>query len=687
MDTQQRQQSKATRGKHIQAEVITAEPMAFADSRIPEFKSVRGERHVRFGDQDDYPEYLQMLFNKSAKHNAIVNNKCVYILGNGFKADDPAMNAFLTKANEKQSWDDLVKPMCLDIENTGGVYLEVIPKNGGGYNYYHLSHEKVRTNEDNSKFWYKKNAEKKWWSSADLVEYPAFKPGIRVKSIYYYKEYRTGKKPYALPSWVAACNWIESDIEVSKCTLTNAKTGFSASKLVTFPNGEPEEAKKKSIQKRMENTATGAEGKKVLISFVDKAEHKPLIDDLGQSDLTKEDFGQVDELITSNIFAGHGVTHPLLFGIQQSGKLGSSTELKLAFDIFKNTYANAKQRNIENIVKHFAKIAGIVAEVKLQDVEPIGLEFSEQSLLQFAPRSWLLEKMNIDPSKYTDAPPAGSQTPAPAAQAKPAAMEGEKTVNTVLTNLTGKQQQQILRIVRQFGQEKITLEQATLMLKSGFGFTDEDVAAFLGLNQNFKADYDEMDVALMFSECGEDRQFYEVMKSDSYAGEDESEVMQFAFKTVAELTDLQTRIVGIIKKDKKATSEIIAKALDVPLVQIDTILKELVADKILKPSTSAGGTYEVTGGTVSASLPKVLVRYSYEKRAVADGPEILPTTRPFCKKLLQLNRFYTREEIQMISERLGYSVFKRAGGFWFHDGKPDPQCRHEWRKNIVVKKS
>jgi len=49
---------------------------------------------------------------------------------------------------------------------------------------------------------------------------------------------------------------------------------------------------------------------------------------------------------------------------------------------------------------------------------------------------------------------------------------------------------------------------------------------------------------------------------------------------------------------------------------------------------------------------------------------------------MDLDRFYTRAEIESISRRLGYDVFTRGGGWW---GK-SPTCRHTWQSNIVVKK-
>lgn len=51
-----------------------------------------------------------------------------------------------------------------------------------------------------------------------------------------------------------------------------------------------------------------------------------------------------------------------------------------------------------------------------------------------------------------------------------------------MINLTGKQQQQFLRIIRQFGQGKLNEAAATIQLK-GFGFKDQEVRDILGLDE------------------------------------------------------------------------------------------------------------------------------------------------------------------------------------------------------------
>lgn len=588
--------------------------MAFSDSQIPTQNKDYTQGYIKFGEKNDYPNYILTLFNKSGKNNAIINGKGVYIFGNGFEDNT-------IQPNDKQNLNEFIKGFNQDVELFGGCYIECLPTFGGGWKYYKMEYCNVRSNEDNTRFYYCKDFNKPYENK--ITEYRVYNKNVKVPSILYYKEYRSGNKTYALPSWVSCCNYIEADIEISKATLTNAKAGFSPTKFINFYNGKLDDTAKNVIEERFGNVYSGAEGKKFIIGHNDDPNRKPTIDDLGASDLTKEDFTAIDNLITNNIFSGHNITHPLLFGIQQEGKLGNSTELKIAFDIFKNTYANAKQQNIENFVKYLFGV-----ELKLIPIEPVGVELNIVDFKDILPKEYVFEKLGIDTTKY------------PVEQTPTTTQQQAVNVNNTLTNLTGRQSQEISRIVRQFTQGKLTKEQAAIRLKNGFGFSDEDVNAYLGIDDdpqtndatkfNTQLQFSENEVAEMFMSCGANASDFEVIESVSCPPN--------------ELDDKFGILTTIWDKIKKA----------------------------IKPDNV---------------LPNVKIMYSYEKRPEASGNSIIPTTRPFCKAMVMANKFWTRQEIQQLSERLGYSVFKRNGGFWFHDGKADPQCRHEWRRNTVIEKT
>jgi hypothetical protein len=72
--------------------------------------------------------------------------------------------------------------------------------------------------------------------------------------------------------------------------------------------------------------------------------------------------------------------------------------------------------------------------------------------------------------------------------------------------------------------------------------------------------------------------------------------------------------------------------------------------------------------------------YSYE------GPQD-DRNRAFCARLLELDKLWSRAEIETMSRRMGYSVWDRRGGWWTKpSGDHSPSCRHKWVKNIVMRK-
>ena len=653
--------------------------LTFAEAKQPEYKEKKGEGYMQYGQNNDYPQYLLDLFNKSAKHNAIIRGKVNYIVGNGWAGEQ----AIVQKVNREESLNDLTKKVALDLELFGGAYIQVIWSVMGGQvaELWHCDYTKIRTNKDNTQFWYKED-----WKATRNQEkaeiYNAFNPanpqGVQ---ILYVKEYRPGMNVYSLPGYFGALNYIESDVEVSKHVLGNAQTGFSASKLITLPNGEPSPEEKRLVSRQFDNMYTGADGKKYLLAFVNDLTRKPIVDDLGASDLTKEDFSRVDELIQTNIFSGHQITSPDLFGIAVPGQLGNRQQLRDSYEIFNNTYVRYKQMQIEGVFNMLGQYAGVTEELKLQPVDPIGIDFSESVILQVAPKEWILEKLGIDPTQYGIV----SETQQPMS-ASPL------SVNEHIKGLKGREWQNMQRIIRDFNKGKITREQASSMLKGGYALSDEEVSTWLGAED---LEFNETDFQVFF-EFGEDRSAYEVFKSKARFSDDAD------FEMFADVSQLQSNILDLIVKDKRITPEVIADTLKEDVGAVKRVIDLLIEKGFIKTSEVKQGKgidsniiieRQLTapiGQIVEAIKPQttqILIRYSYEwKQGFNDGD--LDTSRPFCKYLVTANKFYSRSEIEQMSARLGYSVWDRRGGWYTKPGTNthSPSCRHEWRSNIVKRK-
>ena len=650
----------------------------FAEAKQPEYRERKGQGYIEFGEKNDYPNYLLSLYNKSAKHNAIVRGKVNYITGNGWatKEDDVKAQEFIDKPNAYENLSDLTRKVSIDLEVFGGAYLEIIWSKLGGQiaSMAHIDYTKVRSNKDNTQFWIKSD-----WSNRkeDATIINAYNPNLREGAqLLYLKEYRPGLDTYALPSYIGALNYIESDVEVSRHVLGNAQTGFSASKLITLPNGEPSPDEKRNIERRFTDRFSGSDGKKFILSFVSDIAKKPAVEDLGASDLTKEDFNQVDNMIQQNIFAGHQITTPSLFGILIEGSLGTRSEIRDGYEVFKNTYVNDKQQFLESVFNRLAEINGVTTELYIKPVEPISFEFSESVIAANAPKEWILEKIGIDPSQYTTTTPESTQA----------------MVNEHLKGMKGREWQNFQRIIREFNKGKITREQAIQMLKSGYGLDEDAISTWLG-DESYEQRFSDLDSVLqLFSEYGTNANDYNVVARKKVFGSD-LEAQELAFRDEVVDDTLDKKILDTIAKNKRIPPKDIAKALDIEESEVMDRINKLVAIEVLEydVDTQISKLLKPLNELLDKPLKtSFLVRYEYSWDYLRTTQEDRnkKTSRPFCQKLMSMNKLYTRGEIESLSARLGYDVFARAGGWWTI---PDtnihsPKCRHTWNAVVVVKK-
>jgi DNA-binding MarR family transcriptional regulator len=663
-------------------EIIT---LNFQAAEQPVYSEKKGTGMIYFGVNNTYPSFLNRLYRESPKHGAIVKGKATYIYGKGL--DHPETFKPVNKSGE--SWNQILKKCIIDDEKYGGYYLQIIwNKVNQIASVSHIKFHKVRTNEGNTKFWVKDE-----WDALKAVTandrrkercYDAFDVNKRSGSqILFIKQEGDENDVYPLPSYFQSLNYLESDILVSRHILGMAKTGFVASKAVNFNNGEPAKEEKKVIVEGIEKQFTGSEGKRILVTFNKNVENAVSITDLGVSSLSKEDFTNVNNLIQQEIYAAHQITSPMLFGIKTEGQLGGRSELRDAYEIFKNTYVNERQQQHEDTFNALIALAGQQPGRKIIPVEPIGIEITEAMITALAlPKKFYYDKMGISEADYPEL--AAVAIPVGTLPAAPAAM-----VNDNLKNLTAKQHQQIQRTVRDYNKGRMTKEAAAILLKSGYGLTDDEVGMFLLDDTTTAAQFLDESLISHFARHGEAKDNYIIVKSMPFTKDSEYTAETFAAQT--ELSQLDTDVLALIKKDPLVTAETISEATGATKAVVSKVLKGLETEGLVKSSTvgesiSRELTKPLSEMTkIKPSVTQVLLRYSYEPRPGLEP--IIDGTRPFCKKLIELDKLYSRSDIETISERVGYSVWDRRGGWWTEpDGEHSPSCRHIWNANIVLKK-
>jgi hypothetical protein len=106
---------------------------------------------------------------------------------------------------------------------------------------------------------------------------------------------------------------------------------------------------------------------------------------------------------------------------------------------------------------------------------------------------------------------------------------------------------------------------------------------------------------------------------------------------------------------------------------------------------------ETEAETDSSKKKTFLIRYAFVHRdpsnkdfknkscykfKFSDGSEISECA--VCQRVMGLDKFWSRTEIETLSRRLGYSVFENPGGAV--DSSGNPICGCKWESQIVSKK-
>jgi hypothetical protein len=655
---------------------------------LPVYKEVKGKEYVYYGEKNDYPNYLLRIYNNSAKNNAIITGKVDYICGNGWtvKAEDEMQKAkafgLIDRINTKEeSLNELTKKLVTDLSIFGGYYLQVIWTKGTGEiaELYHVDYYKVRTNLDNSEFYVSDN-----WIKNDNVNprpdfetYPAFDPNNTTGTqILYFKEYRAGANTYSLPDYRGAISYIELDISIGEYHLNTINNGMFSSKLINLNGGKVSQEEEDRIERQFKDKFSGSKNAgKFMLAFNDSKENEPSIVDLSGTELDKH-FDLLNKTVQQEIFTGHKVTSPMLFGVKTEGQLGGRAELREASELFQNTYVNAKQQSLEEVVNYLLKFNDIVAELEIKKTEPISFQFSEQIISTNMTQDEIREKLGLAPIEKKES--QGAQDIINSLNSLSPLIATKVVESMDVNELRG-------LIGLPIKTEIVTPE----------NINQEPAAAFSDhLHLECSISEHDADILKKFEGKGVSKDKFKVIESSKMHFSSMEDFIKQDLFAEYQLNEVQKKIITQIQRNDAVTIPQIAKAVGIDEASVISRINTLIDDQVLVEKISREGliTRSVTrtGEAAIKRLQPVTsfkVLYSYEERP--NVPEAKSGSRPLCERLYGSGLFFTREEIQNISNQLGYSVFQLCGGWYTNPntGRRTPFCRHEWKRNVVVEKT
>jgi hypothetical protein len=685
------------------------------EHKVPVMLENRSGKYITYGFANEYPYYLLDNYRRSSKHNAIVNGKVNYIMGGGWQAGDDLtveqqarFIKFFDGMSSTEDLNDITEKLVLDLEIFNGFAVAVTwSKLGTIAKMEHVPFEKIRVDKEEKMFqvadWYNDDMMQLFPKVGDIEKIPAFDPENRLgKQLFYYRVYAAGVKHYPLPEYIGGNAWIEADVQVANFHNNNLRNNFWGGYLINFNNGIPTPEEQGDIERQIKRKFSGTDNAgRFVVTFNDDAAKAPTLEPLTPSDMDKQ-FEILNKAIQQEIFIAHRVTNPMLFGVKTEGQLGGRNELVEAYELFKATYVNDRVRKVERMINYLGSFNGVEG-MELIPVEPITERLSEQALLQIMTQDELREKAGLQPLEK----PADVVGPNPQPDEQPQAVEALQS-NDNIKKLSGREYQNLMRIVRQYMQEKITLEMARTMLSAGFGLSAQEIDTMLGVQaQEFSeptwGEEDDEDygwgdeefkvLEVVASKFGCHADDYHVMHSKPMRFDSNiDENIRLAFAELGEEEkELDKKIEAYRKKNRDASVEEMAKEFGVSKAKVAKRVAYLITKDRYPISRAVDKIAEqnLPKGVKEVAEPVLEVRYKYAW-ATGFSNKDKGSSREFCKVMLDLagqGKVYTREDIDGISAIMGYSVWNRRGG-WYHtpSGVNRPQCRHVWEQQLVIRK-
>lgn len=638
---------------------------------------------VKWGKKNDWPFFINELREGSPVHGGIIKNKIRYISGGGIEIISGNLQEFLDNANSDFTIEEVADAMTEDYEGFGGFIVKGTWDMEGTkvVKWEALPIDSCRFSEKIDRVYLSNdwNAQNQSLEKTGYRDYPIYNPDNKSGSFFlFYKDpVKKNKKElgiYPKPPYFSGIYAIETDYLLNRYNNSLVQNSFSSGTLITMTDGVPEtqEEINKAVAQIKEKSAGVDNAGDIIITFAESKERAPLVQQLNGNDLDKR-YDQTGKTTLQNILIAHGVVSPTLFGVMQQGSFNAAESAQL-FEVFKKTYVMQRQERLNWMLNYMAELSGYVGEVKLVEIQPI--EDATNAAIG-APT------VVVNNPSTTDT--TGTTT------------EAAPIEDVSKTALNGAQIASLVDVVAKVKTGEITADSAAEIIIASFPSIDEatakkmvgiDAATFSSCKHSHTFSKEDLEVFGEFGESFADFQEFarlpiewDSLATDVFAKHDE--VFATIGEISAEMKDIDKQILSLLNNGEDSNA--IAEATGSTIKDVALSIARLNDWGLIK-NGELSALAERLIDSADGEIPEFEIRYSYQVRS--DVPEAKSGSREFCTQLIALNKAYTREEINTISERVDRDVWKYRGGFYTN---PDtqvttPWCRHLWFQSIVTKK-
>ena len=352
----------------------------------PKISEDKREDWVNYGEDNNYYQFLIERFLNSATNNAIINNICKLIYGEGLYAKD--------SYQKPEDWANVIsiisqeelKKLIIDLYLLGQGSLQVHynDKHDKVIEIFHIPQQLLRPakcNEDGEIVtqYYSDN-----WQDVKKFKpkpFPVFGTSKEKIEILTIQPYSVGMKYFSYVDYQGALDYAVLEEKIAEYLINEVTNGFSPTTVLNFNNGQPADQEKDDITNRIMNQLTGSTGKKLVVSFNDNEATKTTIDSVPLND-APEHYAYLSEECRTKIMVGHNVVSPLIFGIATTtGFSANADELQNSFTLYENMVIKPKQQLIIDSLKKIFRFNDINLDLAFKSLNPFKASNSELQTL------------------------------------------------------------------------------------------------------------------------------------------------------------------------------------------------------------------------------------------------------------------------------------------------------------------
>jgi hypothetical protein len=331
---------------------------------------------VEYGEDNNYYQFLIERYSNSATNNAVINNICRLIYGQGLTATDSAM-----KPNEWAQLlsilkEDDLRRIIFDLYALGQCALQIHYDKGHKAitRVFHtpiqlLRPEKCNKDGDIVGYFYSDN----WTDPKKYVpkRFDSFGTSKKEVEILYLAPYSAGMKYFSNVDYQGGIDYALLEEKMAEYLINEVSNSFSPTSIINFNNGTPTDEMKDEISAQVISKLTGSKGKKVVISFNENEATKTTIDSIPLND-APDHYQYLSEESTFKILRSHNVTTPLLFGVSvATGFSSNADEMKTGALLFENMVIKPKQQMIVEMLKKVLSFNGVSLNLKFKTLNPL----------------------------------------------------------------------------------------------------------------------------------------------------------------------------------------------------------------------------------------------------------------------------------------------------------------------------